>query len=480
MPTDFGAVLRYSSVMIRRIFLGLALLVLAAAGLVLSLGTGWFGSNENAGTPQAERVLQSVLNERRERQVEVAPVAGRQILFGDLHVHSTFTYDAFVASLPGAGGESGPRSVADACDFARYCSALDFWSVTDHAEQLTPRMWRETVETVGQCNALAGSADNPDLVTFPGWGWNPTGPAATGHHNVILTDAGNVPAAPIAAPAQGEPLPPIAVRGIMALANGDTRTLDLNRYLWELDAAEAVKEVARDPDELSAKLDELGLEALLLPRGGPRFSLVAGSGEHTASPGSGGVLAVHARSRRREDIREALGRGEAYVTTGSRMLLWFDLEEGAGSAPMGSRVERAGNPRFSVRAVGSFEQQPGCPIHAVEAAGHERLESLCRNRCYNPGDKRRPIERIEIVRVRWQGEAIDPLVEDAWQVWECPAGQAACEFTFSDAGYGEAGQDIVYYARVIEAANPGPGAAPVQHRAWSSPIIVNFAANAPR
>ena len=33
----------------------------------------------------------------------------------------------------------------------------------------------------------------------------------------------------------------------------------------------------------------------------------------------------------------------------------------AGRRPMGSEVERAGTPRFRVRAAGSFEQRPGCP-----------------------------------------------------------------------------------------------------------------------
>ena len=91
--------------MIKRIFLVLSLVVLAAVGVVISLGTGWFGSNENAGTPQAERVPQIVLDERLVRQQRVADPAAKQILFGDLHVHTTFSYDAFVSSLPIAGGD---------------------------------------------------------------------------------------------------------------------------------------------------------------------------------------------------------------------------------------------------------------------------------------------------------------------------------------------------------------------------------------
>jgi hypothetical protein len=224
---------------------------------------------------------------------------------------------------------------------------------------------------------------------------------------------------------------------------------------------------------------------------------------------SGGLVAVHAESRRREDIWAALQRRETYGTSGPRILLWFDLENDTGSAPMGSRVESAENPGFRVRALGSFEQKAGCPEHATEAAGRDRLETLCQNECYNPSDTRRRIERIEIVRIRPQlhaEEAIDPLIENAWRVWQCPPDQLACEFSFTDPEYADAARDTIYYARVIETATPtlnganlgceyneqgicermldcgnnpstpGDCLAPAQHRAWSSPIFVNYPA----
>src|SRR5690606_37348388 len=89
-------------------------------------------------------------------------------------------------------------------DFARFCSALDFWSINDHAEASTPRRWRETREAIRQCNALAGDPEQPDVVAFLGWEWSQVGPTPDthyGHKNVILRGLADdeVPPRPIGA-----------------------------------------------------------------------------------------------------------------------------------------------------------------------------------------------------------------------------------------------------------------------------------------
>ena len=104
----------------------------------------------------------------------------KQILFGDTHVHTTYSTDAFFWSLPIKNGE-GPHPISDACDFARFCANLDFWVSTDHAEALTPRKWKSIKEAVRNCNAPTDTKD-PDLVTFLGYEWTQVGTTAETHY----------------------------------------------------------------------------------------------------------------------------------------------------------------------------------------------------------------------------------------------------------------------------------------------------------
>ncbi|MCP5068187.1 MAG: DUF3604 domain-containing protein [bacterium] len=728
-----------------------AVLLLAAFLVLLALaaGRGWFGQHEGPGivtnVPIPSELLTKRDAERSGASLSLDAPTDKQVLFGDLHVHTTISADAFLLGLPILSGE-GAHPQSDACDFARYCSALDFWSINDHAETFSQTHWEETIESIRQCNAVAHDPDDPDVVAFLGWEWtqkSPTPETHFGHRNVILrhTDDARIPARAIG-PGQPERtassiglLPRV---GFIAMAR-DQRSLDFARYFQETDlpiCPEGVpvrdlpldcRELTTTPAELYAKLDDWGVDSIVIPHGtawgstappgstwdkqvgtenddpnrqtlvevhsghgnseqwrpfddvaieadgsfscpgpqpgylpscwrageiirqrcldaeesaaecekravearqfyleggkrgyltvpgsaaedwldagqcsdcflpafdyrpkmsvqymltrrnfdvaeappGRRYGFISSSDVHTARPGTGykeinrrenteasgprpgaltalldrgepiprarraersampftdrdteraisflttgGLVAVHAEGRNRDSVWEALERREVYGTSGDRILLWFDLlgEEDAPPLPMGSDVIRSTTPRFRVRAAGSLTQKPGCPDYSGEALGPKRLHDLCRGECYNPGDERRRITRIEVVRLRPQStpdEPLSQLIDDPWRILPCPDDPAGCTVEFADETFTGDGRHSVYYVRAIqeptEAVNGGglrcardergncievtpcraepyedDCLAPIEERAWSSPIFIDWSAS---
>ena len=745
--------------MIRKIATAAVLLLAVLVGFLWAAGSGWLGTRWGAGKVTPIGIPENVVAERGALQARAAEeldprASDKQILFGDLHVHTTFSLDAFMMALPATGG-NGARPVADACDFARFCSGLDFWSINDHALALNPRSWSQTVDAIRQCNAVAGDPTNPDVVAFLGWEWTQFGTNPDnhyGHKNVILRDldSGSIPTRPIAARAPADAwdrdpstLSNRLVLGLLALFKPSTSSLDFLRYMRDLieipDCAEGVpvrelpvdcRESTLTPAGLFEKLDDWGFESIVIPHGttwgfytphgsawdkqlqnanhDPKrqtlievfsghgnseefrfwkeidikpngsgvcpkptdnylpscwqageiirqrclvdgndesdcdaravearqlyidgdvfghltvpgvkaeewldsgqcrdcfqpsfnyrpkssvqyimalndpdkpkeegrfdFGFVAASDNHTARPGTGykeyariqmtdsrlpdagsemfgkrdpapadarskpfepsdlagkffdvresergasffltgGLAAVHSEGRSREQIWDAMQRREVYGTSGPRILLWFDLlpdADGEAKVPMGGNATRSAPPRFRVRAVGSLEQDPGCPEYSGLSLTPEKFEHLCAGECYNPGDRRRNIARIEVTRIARQidtREPVERLVDDAWQVYECPADPTGCTFEVEDPEFLKYKRDVVYYVRAIEEpstavnadllrceydaegrcihTNPCPTndaeddyLAITEERAWSSPIFVEYA-----
>lgn len=691
------------------------------------------------------------------RQVEAADPhsnaqeapAPKQILFGDLHGHTSFSLDAYEKGMSIVNGE-GLRPPAYACDFARYCSQLDFWSISDHAEFLNQQRWRGIRDTVKQCNAVAGDAENPDMVTFLGWEWTQIGNLPSvhyGHKNIILRDVDEeaTPSHAIAAAMDTQfnvdlPTADLLRERLMRMLDDPGNILEHLNYLRfsssglgepDCDATpnglalvEGCKARASDPAELYRQLEASGSEYMVIPHGNSwglytppasdwgkqlrgnnampgrqtllevysghgnseqyrawratqtqegsdascpepegdyvpccrragdiirerctdpdslqceemvqqarqnyvdagssghltltgvdeadwlncgqcpdcflpafnfrpgtsaqaalairdgeerfRFGLIGSSDNHSARPGTGykeyarlpmtdgrgpsnawqairptaqddevttqrpadisaspenvfersrvssfyttgGLVAVHSSGRDRAAIWNALQAKEVYGTSGPRILLWFDLlDDDLGTLPMGSDSLRGSAPAFRAHAYGSLQQNPGCPDSSLRALGPERLESLCNNECYSPGSHRLPIQRLEVVRIRPQIDATEPLdslIEDPWKVFACDDLGEGCTAQFSDTQFPDEARDTVYYVRAIQAATPtinGGGLrceydesgrcirvnpcyadsrtdpqddclAPIEHRAWSSPIFVDYAADA--
>lgn len=728
----------------------------------------WQDSPLEPGNATAARLPVEKVDARLEIQQEAQQAlsldSDKQILFGDTHVHTTNSADAFMYSLPLMYGARGAFPPAFACDYARFISQLDFYFLTDHAESFTPKQWADSIASVQQCNRLAGESSSPDLVAFIGWEWTQVGATAErhyGHHNVLFRDddPALLPGRPIAAVGAG--VATVAARSSSArlpssLGIVDPRHrgyyADYNLWIEQMAAVPACDpetpspllprdcfETAASPSDLYRKLDEWGFDNIVIPHGsswgfytppgaswqhqlqegdpgrtglievysghgnsevyrdfavrrrdengdwycpepqpnylpacwqagniirqrclaqglsalecerravqarlnfvqvdtihgfmtvpnsqpgewldagqardvfmpafnyrprksiqyglalrdfhassagrGYRWGFVASTDTHSARAGhgfkqqgrklttdangirgpfweslsrstanlppaaalslgpdeidpvgaklyssefertasfmsAGGIAAVHARTRSREGIWDAMQRREVYGTSGHRILLWFDLLDKTapgGGWPMGSEVTVADNPRFRVNAVGSFKQLPGCPAYIVESLARRRLEKMAAGECYHPSDERYRIERVEIVKIRPQGGAQEPindLIQDPWRVLNCEPSDFGCSVEFTDPDFVEEGRDALYYARVLEepvqtinadnlraefdragnvvTTSPCHGdyrteasqdcLAREQQRAWSSPIFVDYSLTAP-
>ncbi len=685
------------------------LLVLSVLIVILySLGIGWSGKSWSPA---------DVVDGPRESFVEEN---FQQVLFGDLHVHSNYSLDAalFNTSMIKGGGLFTP---ADACDFARYCSALDFWSISDHAEGLSPEAWQNTLTSIRQCNTRAGDPDNMDMVSFVGWEWtndNQLDPQQHyGHKNVLFRSwsPGEVPSRPISSrPRDALEQVPAVLKGTMSLMGGIDAMADFYYQINETSqvplCAEGIpadqlpddcREVAQTPQALYRKLDEWGFDNVVIPHGlswgatnpakadfknqldqhdqryqkllevysghgsseryldfsrvgvknngelfcppptknftpcchvaeqllradcavpdstdcqqtvdnvmdkfltagdaagrrlmtdvslqqwqgcgqlkggfqsaasyiprqsaqynlalgfdkngqpkRARLGLVGSSDNHQARPGTGyketdrlrftdsketgeknilsrqvdkmpenggfyytgGLVAVHAEGRNRDAIWRGLDARNTYATSGERILLWFDLLNGPeGEAVMGSEVNMTTTPRFRVRALGAFEQKPGCLASTEQSLGRERMQFLCGGECYNPSDKRKAITRIEVVKIKPQASPNEPiaaLVNNNWRVFDCPTDGDGCVIEFDDADFSTEARDSLYYVRAIQQPQPLINGDPfaceyddqgfcvkraycigsnatrdknclseAEPRAWSSPIFIDY------
>ena len=746
----------------RTVLIAVAVIAAIAAGWVgyfrSGLGTDLPGPGEITGKGLPAPVIAARQDEQSRAATALGAPTDKHILFGDFHVHTTYSTDAFLWSLPMSGGR-GVHPIGDACDYARYCSGLDFWAITDHAAASTPRRWAETRESIRQCNALAGDPENPDLIAFLGFEWTQVGRLPDehyGHKNVIFRGTGDdeVAARPIAAAGVAtqvlrETMPGFPPALVLTEGSEISRYRDFNAFLDEIravpecdPAASSAQlppdcfESAATPGELVERLEQQGLDPLIIPHGtswgfytppgttldkqlaaeqrpeafeaievmsghgnseeyrpwraieqGPdgdsgicpepsdgylpscwragqiieqrcleageteavcaarartarwnyanmgvaghlavtgesaedwldagqcrdcflpsfnhrpgtsvqyglaisnfadpanpvrfKWGFIASSDNHRARPGTGfkpvdravtteangpknetwakriyggdeearpeavmvtreeliqlagfqltelerqssfwttgGLAAVHAETRTRDGIWEAFRRREVYGTSGPKMLLWFDhLDDSGAVQPMGSEVRRESAPRFRVRALGAFRQQPGCPEHVHDGLDAGRIAQLCSGECDHPGNERHPITRVEIVRIRPQeqpDEPVDALIQDPWLVRDCEPSQSGCTVEFSDEEFGDSSRDAIYYARAIQEATPTINAealrceydaegncirvnpcwgdyrtdaddtcaAPAEHRAWSSPIYVNHGGGA--
>jgi hypothetical protein len=234
------------------------------------------------------RIPAQAVAQRAKAQIDSSAEPGaavdKVILFGDTHVHTTNSIDAFLYSLPMMQGGQGAFPPSYACDYARYVAQLDFYFLSDHAESATPQQWSNAIDSVQECNSLAG--DNPDMFAFMGFEWTQVGKTAEehyGHHNVLYKDEqrSKLPDRPIAAKKEGSKWSAKLPTGLQWL---DPRHKDYYAsFNAMIDTVSALSPCAEDvpspqlpadcfeavksPGELYSKLDEWGLDTIVIPHG---------------------------------------------------------------------------------------------------------------------------------------------------------------------------------------------------------------------
>ena len=150
---------------------GLRKVILSMSVVIIALIGGWFtfsflaenghlGSERDRGIIQGAAVPDDIVLARQTAESSVAPTPDRkQIMFGDLHVHTTYSTDAFLWSLPLYQGK-GLHPLADAW----ICAWLfGFWAITDHAEASIPERWENAKQV------FANVRPSPMISLTPIW-----------------------------------------------------------------------------------------------------------------------------------------------------------------------------------------------------------------------------------------------------------------------------------------------------------------------
>ena len=224
---------------------------------------------------------------------------------------------------------------------------------------------------------------------------------------------------------------------------------------------------------------------------------------------TGGLVAVHADRLERNNIYDSLYEREVYATSGERILLWFDLIQDEKEIPMGSEVSVRSNPKFTVKALGSYKQLPGCPEYVHTSMSKEEISRLCLNECYNPSNERYLISRIEVVKIlpTKKLDSLEKAIQDPWKTFECIDYGQGCSLSFVDKEFSSSKENAIYYVRAIQEQTDAVGGdplrceyneegecikikpcyasgpdfdpsddclAPIGERAWSSPIFLNY------
>ena len=278
----------------------------------------------------------------RSHHVECVEQLATPVYWGDLHVHTSLSYDAWHHADP-----------AMAYPWAKRIANLDFAAITDHTESNFDE------RSFQQIKRLARQHYDPGrFVTFPAFEWSGD-TSLGGDHNVFFL----------------EDDPPL-FRHVDAASRRVEHLLSLlrkhrafviphflgRRANWDIDLDAEAANLARRVVEIYSAHQTSEFGEGLTNDGLKRWKLgFIGSGDgHEGHPGDtynvitdwglhGGLAAVRAESLTREGIAQAIHDRSCYATSGERVYLEFSAD----GHPMGSEIRSSGPPVFRVRSFAS-------------------------------------------------------------------------------------------------------------------------------
>ncbi len=317
-------------------------------------------------------------------------------------------FGRYWADLHGQSEETiGTNSIGDYFRFARDYAFLDICSHQGNDFQITDGFWRKIQATTRKFH------EPGRLVTFPGWEWSGN-TALGGDRNVIFREEGGPigrSSRALLSPVQArEPCCPTVEelfarlrdcgREVMVIPHVGGRFADLSRHDPGLEWAVEVHSAWGTFEWMLADAFAQG----------HRLAIVANSDGHKGRPGAsypgagnfgsyGGLTCVLAESLTRESVWEAYRARRVYATTGARIYLDVETEDGV---PMGGLLPvRSGSAlEFRIRVCGT------APIERVEVRNGMQVV-----KCFRTGTAADLSNRIKLLwegaEVRGRGRQVD-------------------------------------------------------------------------
>ena len=316
-------------------------------------------------------------------------------------------YGRYWADLHGQSEETiGTNSIQDYFRFGRDYGFLDICAHQGNDFQISDGFWKKIQATTRKFH------EPGRLVTFPGWEWSGN-TALGGDRNVLFREEGGpISRSSRALLSPGQAREPCCRtveelfgrlrdcrREVMVLPHVGGRYADLSRHDPGLEWAVEVHSAWGTFEWMLADAFARG----------HRLAIVANSDGHKGRPGAsypggstfgsyGGLTCVLAKSLTRESVWEAYRARRVYATTGARIFLDVETEDGI---PMGGLLTaRSGSgPGFRIRVCGT------APIERVEVRNGMRVVKCFRT--YTAADLSNRLKLLwEGAEVRGRGRQV--------------------------------------------------------------------------